>query len=245
MADQQQRDKDQQILEFIRKNPLARETEIARAVKLSRSATHNRLVKLKKSRRLRDGMAVDIWALGFRHRYRVDVTVNPRRLKDTIVSAQEALADAHGDVAKARASFEDDDGKHKGKPGDELLEAVSRWGRSQKGDSKPQEILAFHILGRGEKHPNLIVEDVTVLLGDDADLCATVAVRAPKQEEEDAGQDPATEIIYAFVTGDLRSMASIESTSTCIQAWSCSREMQKRLLVERPKRTKSKQPVAE
>lgn len=185
---------DQQILEFIRKNPLAREHEIGVAVKLSRAAVHKRLTRLKKMQHVRSGMTVNLQALGYRHRFRVDIKIDPRIL------GQE---------------FE----KAKDKKG-ELAEAYTQW-----PGVNPQEVLAFHILALGEKDPGLIIEDVHVVLGDPADLCAIVRMTDGDR-------------IYPFVTEKLRKLHSISNTSTCIEPWSCSQEMQKRMLQDRPKRTR-------
>ena len=237
---QRDKDKDLEILEFIRKNPLARELEIATSVKLSRSAVHNRIMKLRKARRLRSGMTVDFDALGFDHKYRIDIHINPRRLRRAVESARKAIAAGKNTLAdidketnrELRDQLQD---------GKELFEAVKKW-----PDLKNhQEILAFHILTIGDRTPNLLVEDVSVLLGDPADLSAIVRVRRPQKEERNQKEDPVVSLIYRFVTEELRGLASIDSSSTRIEAWSCSHEMQKHLLEERPKRTRGKKTAME
>ena len=217
----QEIDKNEEILEFVRKNPLARESEIADKINLSLSATHNRIVKLKKMKRLRSGMTVDLNAIGFDHRYRIDIKINPRRLRQAVEAARKAV----------------EEGKQlkdvKGTDAAELFNAVEHWHHL----SNHQEILAFHILSISEKNPDLIVEDVAVLLGDPADLSATVRIRSPRRDKAQR-DDPVVKLVYSFVTEELRGMTSIDNTETCIEAWSCSHEMQERLLEERPKRSR-------
>lgn len=206
---EEQQKKDLEILEFIRQNPLARELEIAKAVSLSRSATHNRLVKLKKLQHLRSGMTVNLNALGYVHRYRIDVKIDPHVLLQEVRRAK----------GLDRRSKQNDDQEES-----ELKEACKNW-----NSDNAQEILAFHILSLGDKDPNLIVEDVAVLLGDPADLSVTIRLKK-------------ADLVYSFVTERLRGLRSISSTTTCIEAWSCSQEMQKRLLKGRPKRTRGRKP---
>jgi DNA-binding Lrp family transcriptional regulator len=233
----QQRDKDREILEYVKKHPIAREVEISEAVGLSRSATHARIVKLKKLKRLRSGMTVDLDALGFDHKYRIDITVNPRRLRRAIEAARAAIA------AGVTTAAEIDPGKYPNQKaewidGKELFDAVFDVVHRWPDLTNHQEILAFHVLSCGERNPSILVEDVSVLLGDPADLCATIRVRAPQGENKKAEGNSATKVIYKLVTEDLRGLASVDSTSTCFEAWSCSHEFQKRLLEERPKRTR-------
>jgi DNA-binding Lrp family transcriptional regulator len=74
-------------------------------------------------------------------------------------------------------------------------------------ESNNQRRLAYFIRDRiGPKFEDLIVEEVSILLGDPADLCATVLV-------------PDHETIFKFVTEHLRALEEITSTSTSHVSW--------------------------
>lgn len=72
----------------------------------------------------------------------------------------------------------------------------------QHGCQNPQERLAYFIRDEvAKKSPDIIVEEVSVLMGTPADLSATVLVQNPRA-------------IFDFVTAHLRSLQEIQSTST-------------------------------
>jgi DNA-binding Lrp family transcriptional regulator len=108
----------------------------------------------------------------------------------------------------------------------------------------PQERLALKILDlNGDKdNQDVIIEDIAVMMGDPADLCATVRTRGDQR------------IIFDFVTAKVRPIPGIQKTSTCIEAWSASRDRvakqvlaeqtTKRKKVSRPKKAPKKKSAA-
>lgn len=101
----------------------------------------------------------------------------------------------------------------------------------------PQEMLAHQIMDMCEGDPKqtdppeIIIEDVTVLLGDPADLSIVLRVRNPKK-------------LYSFITERLRCIPGVENTSTCTEAWSAAAERQKKRETEaRSSQTPSQLPA--
>ena len=82
----------------------------------------------------------------------------------------------------------------------------------QKLTTSPQEKLAQDIMALNKKYEDVIIEDVAVLMGDPADLSATVWTRG----EQD--------VIFRYVTAVIRPLDGVQSTSTCIEGWSISQE---------------------
>lgn len=84
-------------------------------------------------------------------------------------------------------------------------------GRPVERNDNPQKILARYIkntLANDHRFKRrVIVEDITIVMGDPADLCVTVRV----QDHDD---------VFEWVTGGLRAVGGIENTSTCLEAWS-------------------------
>lgn len=78
-----------------------------------------------------------------------------------------------------------------------------------RGNVKTQEELAQFIMGTLQRSAgdNLLIENVTILLGHHADLSATVWVKD-------------TEVLRKFVTDELRGGGGIQDTSTALEAWS-------------------------
>jgi DNA-binding Lrp family transcriptional regulator len=74
-----------------------------------------------------------------------------------------------------------------------------------------QELLAYYIRDViAKKCAGVIIEDVSILLGDPADLSATIVV-------------PSHTVIFDFITRYLRALDVIENTSTSHVAWRLSR----------------------
>jgi DNA-binding Lrp family transcriptional regulator len=88
----------------------------------------------------------------------------------------------------------------------DVTAAGKRW-----NTANPQEMLAHYLLDEFSEdeveNPAIIIEDITILLGDQADLSLIVRVRDPKK-------------IYEFITTKCRCVLGIENTSTCTEAWS-------------------------
>lgn len=75
--------------------------------------------------------------------------------------------------------------------------------------SNPQQRLAFYIrdvVAMEFKDRGIIIEEISILLGDPADLCVTLLV-------------PNLTVIFDFVTEKVRGLEEIENTSTSQVAW--------------------------
>lgn len=84
-------------------------------------------------------------------------------------------------------------------------------------ETNPQKRLAYFIRDHiAQRCKGIIVEEVSILLGDPADLCATVLV-------------PDNIAIFDFVTEQLRGLEEIQSTSTSHVSWRLSRDPEKEL----------------
>jgi DNA-binding Lrp family transcriptional regulator len=165
----------QKILDWARRHPQSNVATIAKAVGLERDTTQKRLNKLTALGALQRHYQVDLDALGFTNRYRMDIFVDPRELeKETSIKAL-----GHRTIPNL------------------------------------QERLARKLLELNDKkgNENVIIEDVAVLMGDDADLCATVLTKGDQKA------------IYHFVTQVVRQeLPGVRNSQTCIEAWSMSRD---------------------
>jgi DNA-binding Lrp family transcriptional regulator len=78
-------------------------------------------------------------------------------------------------------------------------------------NDNPQKILAAYIkdtLAEESRFKDrVMIEDITIVMGDPADLCVTLRVK----DHDD---------ILDFVTAGLRETPGIENTMTCLEAWS-------------------------
>src|SRR3989442_3550286 len=72
--------KNRAILDYVRRHPDATVRLIASSVGLGRAATQKRLTKLAKARKLRRVLMVDLDALDFRYKYRIDIKIHPTEL---------------------------------------------------------------------------------------------------------------------------------------------------------------------
>ena len=94
--------------------------------------------------------------------------------------------------------------------------------RKTYGTHNVQELLAYYIRDVvAGKTQGVIVEEVSILLGDPADLCATVLV-------------PDQRTIFEFVTEHLRDLIEIENTSTSLVAWRIFKETNSQEKSNRP-----------
>ena len=74
-------------------------------------------------------------------------------------------------------------------------------------DNNTQQTLAYYILDvLSTRMKGVVIEDIAILLGDPADLCATVVA-------------PSHKAMFKFVTEHLRPTVGIENTSTSHVAW--------------------------
>jgi DNA-binding Lrp family transcriptional regulator len=96
----------------------------------------------------------------------------------------------------------------------------------------PQERLAYQIMALNKTNPDVIVEDVAVLMGDQADLSATLRTRGDQNA------------IFNFVTAAVRPLPTIQSTATCIQAWSISQERRRKEAKQAELKAQRKQAIA-
>ena len=160
------------IMDVIRQEPgMWPPSRLASALNRPVSTIEKRVKILKDRQLFRDETRVQLAALGFTLRYRVDVQINPRELNDS-------------------------------REKDEAHEWKRPIGNPQKrlaGQIRKQLMPAFK--------DSVILEDITILLGNPADLCITVRVRSHAH-------------IFAFVTEGLRTLKGVSNTSTSYEAWS-------------------------
>lgn len=161
------------ILEFIQKNPLAGDEELAIHFGMSVDSIQRRLTPLRDNHWIETKRIVDWAAVGYRLKYRIDVKIDPLALQQKLTTLKDA--------------------------------PISQ-------TDNPQKILAGYIknkLAADKAFADIvIVEDVVILLGEPADLSITVRVREPED-------------VFDWVTAGLRAATpGIESTSTCLEAWS-------------------------
>jgi DNA-binding Lrp family transcriptional regulator len=169
----EQDEKNREIMDYIYNHPNATVAEIGVEVGLKREATQKRIARLYSSGKLKRQLAVDLDALGYTNRFRIDVNVSPADLRE----------EQNEEIKKI---------KHN-------------------SDIKNDQIaLALQIMGLSTK--DLIVEDVSVLLGDPADLSVTVR----------STQD--LKYIFDFVTAKLRPLKGVVKTATCVESWAVFRD---------------------
>lgn len=159
------------ILDYIRRHPQSSVAKIGKPFGLARDTTQKRINKLTQLGVLQRRYEVDLDAIDFRNRYRMDINVNPKDLRNN----QGTLP--HPKIKNL------------------------------------QQRLAYRLMALNVKYEDIIIEDVAVLMGDPADLCVTLRTRGLDQRA-----------VFEFVTGVVRMIPGIEKTSTCIEAWSISRE---------------------
>jgi len=165
---------DHQILNTVRQDRRYwSPNEIAKQLKEPVRTIQNRVDRLRLEQRLEDVTLVDLSAAGFPLRYRIDIKINPRELRE-------------------------------GKGGRPDLHEPKHQVSTQKGLAK----YIVETLARSAAFKDrVIVEDVTIVLGDPADLCAVVQVKTHQD-------------VFRFVTEGLRRLGGVESTSTSQEAWS-------------------------
>jgi DNA-binding Lrp family transcriptional regulator len=170
--------------------------DIARYVGLERDTTQKRISKLSDLGALQRRYEVDLDALGYTNRYLMDITVDPKELKD-----------AHKAYVNKANKYERQQRRQK---------RSSRSKAAQRPSliTNPQVWLAIEIMKLNDKPENkdVIVQDLAVMMGDPADLCATVRTRGDQK------------VIFNFVTDQVRPIPGIQKTSTCIEAWSVARD---------------------
>src|SRR5581483_21144 len=164
--------KNRKILDYVRHKPNATVVEIAKTIEMKRAATQKRITKLVRAHRLKRALIVDLDALGFRYRYRVDIKIAPQTLKAQFKVLEDKIPN-------------------------------------------PQMRLAHHLMNAleindSERAASIIIEDVSIVLGEPADLTAIVRTNDPSH-------------ILGFVTTDLRGIPGVENTSTSFEAWTYSR----------------------
>lgn len=177
------------ILEFVRRHPQSTVADIGRDAGMERDTTQKRINKLSDLGALQRRYEVDLDALGFTNRYLMDITVDPKELKTAYATYETKLKRQQKRAPRSKAAKEP------------LI-------------TNPQEWLAMEIMKLNDKPENkdVIIQDLAVMMGDPADLCATVWTRGPQR------------VIFDFVTDQVRPTSGIQQTSTCIEAWSVSRD---------------------
>lgn len=177
----------EKILHAIRKNPYIDNKGLMDECDLTEDKLQHRLKELHDNGWLDVYREIDVIALGYKLRYRIDVKINPRDLQPHLDDLRNKLM-----AAKKLPS-----------------------------DNNPQKLLALYIKNLLLQAPGdlleaeaferlrqrVIVEDVSILMGDPADL--TISVRVKDHED-----------IFQFVTGLLRPAPGVENTSTSLEAWS-------------------------
>ena len=170
--------KKRELLLWCLKEPTASATELRSKIGVSESTMARLVRELDTENALQRRWVVNLDKLGWKHKYRIDVKINPRELRDNNT---------------------------------DIIKAGGRW-----KTNNPQEMLAHHIMDQCSPRadqllpPPVIVENVSILLGDPADLSVVVRVNDP-------------ELLYPFITTDLREIEGVENTSTCTEAWAAAR----------------------
>lgn len=190
---------DQQIARYLVADPTATDESIASSLSIHKNTVQRRRRTMQDEHVLAPATEVLDWrAIGFPFRYRIDIQVNPVALRD------EKQGGAPEDCPDEL------------KPGFPIntQERLARFIRSN---------LVHYVTWRLKHHKEdsdrprnefqdfaklLIVHDVTILLGHQADL--SVMVRAKTQAA-----------LRKFVTSGLRMMRGVNSTDTSQEAWSC------------------------
>jgi DNA-binding Lrp family transcriptional regulator len=179
---------DQMIARQYVNSPKATEEEVATAIKRPYATVQHRIEKLKGAAILGKRTDITNWAaLGYPFRYRIDVHVD-----------QEALRKAP--YFGAPFGVEPEKGKE-----------INNWHRL--ADYIMNDLVSF--VGRSPKtvtqnklkSSDLVVQNVTILLGQQADLSVTLRAKNP-------------DAILSFVVDGLRAMMGVRMTSTAHEAWS-------------------------
>jgi DNA-binding Lrp family transcriptional regulator len=161
-----------QILKWLREDPWMLQEELAGKLGVTSDAAGHRIRALRENDWLDTKHVVNLAALGYRLRYRIDVKTNPFILQQSLEKLKSSLSVA---------------------------------------DQNPQKILAGYIKNKlaaeDRFKERVVVEEITITMGDPADLCVTVRVR----DHDD---------ILDFVTAGLRATPGVENTSSCLEAWS-------------------------
>ncbi|MGJ5814460.1 hypothetical protein [Paludibaculum fermentans] len=175
-------DRKRKILQYCRFHPKATVGDIAGSLRKSEAQTARYLETLQADGSLTRRWVVNMDELGWCHKYRIDVRINPRELNESR----------------------------------DLPPSGSEW-----GTTNPQEMLAHYLMDQfmeaedAKAAPDAIIEDVTILLGDPADLCILVRVKDPRA-------------LYTFITEKVRGTLGVENTSTCTEAWSAASARERR-----------------
>ena len=178
--DREANEKDRNIIDCLINNPHASVKTLSKQVGYPPSTVQKRVASLIRTKRLGRILRVEDWGYaGYPLRYRVDIKINQAELR-------RAQADAGGS--------------------DEVHSDV------QPGTEPPagQRALAKHIKQTLAKAyaGSLIVEDIVLLLGQQADVSIIVRSR-------DANS------VFDFVTNGLQRLDGVEGTMTSHEAWSC------------------------
>jgi len=179
---------DQRIARFYVNAPKATERQVASGIKESYSTVQDRIQKLKEAAVLGARTDVTNWAiLGYPFRYRIDVHVDQEALrKDPYYGAPYGEKPDKGKEINNWHRLAD-------YIMNELVDYVGRQSKT----------VAQHQL----KPSDLVVQNVTILLGQQADLSVTVRAKHP-------------DAILSFVVDGLRAMMGVRMTSTAHEAWS-------------------------
>lgn len=177
---------DQLIARHFVTNPEATETEVSEATRLNLTKVQRRVSKMIEHQVLVRRTDINDWAaLGYPFRHRIDVHVD-----------QEALRD----------------GPDYGAPKDQVpAERVDNWRSLARYVMK--DLIAFvegcsrPVTNKKLSKNDLIVQNVTILLGQQADLSVTVRARTP-------------DAVLSFVVDGLRAMRGVRMTTTSHEAWS-------------------------
>lgn len=198
-------DKDEKILEAIRRNPdrdVKRLADIEQLKDIPYPTIAKRVKSLTDAKVLRRIYAVQLVGrkAGFTHRYRIDVIVNPSQLHEAPEKKREKVQEG---AAKKRGKNREE-AAAKGSAEQEVEEdKMDRY--------TSQQELAYYIKNHLTKAVGLAedvyVEDVHILLGAEPDLSVDVYTRENKK-------------ILAFVTDGLRKLRGVQATQTAELAWS-------------------------
>lgn len=165
---------DRSIMNTIRKQrDLWTPSKLAGLLPQPQSTLEKRVKLLREHELLQDVTTVDLAALGYTLRYRIDVKINPEHLRPRL-------------------------GEKKGKTAPEADAPLA--------GENPQQWLARRLQEQLAGYQNVIMDDITILMGS-ADLC--LRVRAKTHED-----------VFELITQGLRLMPAVADTITSHEAWS-------------------------
>lgn len=180
---------DQLIARHYVNNPEATHAEVADALEQPLRTVERRISKMIERAVLVRRTDINDWAaLGYPFRYRIDVHVDQEALRDP-----PEFGAPPGEMPK------------------QPKEEVKDWRRLAQYIMK--DLLAFversnnTVTNKKISKDDLIVQNVTILLGQQADLSVTLRSRTP-------------DAILSFVVDGLRSMRGVRATTTAHEAWS-------------------------